>query len=93
MAAISSSLRRLSREAGISAPASNSSGAMRSWSNFLAGEIPYDRSKLWLGMETKAVVYGPDVAVLVEQAMAALAVGIVGDQVESSGCGAAARCC
>jgi hypothetical protein len=35
-------------------------------------------------METKAVVYGPDVAVLVEQAMAALAVGIVGDQVESS---------
>src|SRR2546425_8101113 len=50
----------------------------------LAREIPDHRAQLGLDVETETVVDGPDAAVGSEQAVAALAVGVVGDQVEDA---------
>src|SRR5438876_1114549 len=48
----------------------------------LAREIPDHRPQLGLDVEAEPVVDGPDAAVGSEQAVAALAVGVVGDQIE-----------
>ena len=48
----------------------------------LAAELPDHRAQLELGVEAQPVVDGPDVAVGVEQAVAALAVRVVGQEVE-----------
>src|SRR5580693_1547426 len=49
------------------------------WVQFLSSEIPNDGAKLRVSMEAEAMVYAPDVAVLVEQAVAAFPVRVVGD--------------
>ena len=49
-----------------------------------AGEVPDDGAELELGVEAEAVVDGPDVAVGVDEAVPALAVGAVGEQVEDA---------
>src|SRR5882724_715332 len=49
-----------------------------------AGKIPDHRPQLGLDVETEPVVDGPDAAVGPEQAVAALAVGVVGDQIEGA---------
>src|SRR5262245_3263074 len=46
-------------------------------------ELPDDRSKLWLDVKAQAVVDRVD-GVRAEQAVAALAIGVVGDQVEKT---------
>jgi hypothetical protein len=48
----------------------------------LAGEVPHDRAQLGRYREAQAVVDSPDVAIVVEQAVTALAIGVVGDEVE-----------
>src|SRR6202521_911612 len=50
--------------------------------NFLVREFPDDRSELWEGVERQTIVDAPDVTVAVEQAMAALAVRVIDDEVE-----------
>src|SRR5438445_255981 len=50
----------------------------------LVAEVPDHRAQLGLDVEAEAVVDGVDGAVLAEQAVAALAVGVVGDQVEGA---------
>src|SRR5437879_13625298 len=50
--------------------------------DFLTGEFPDDRAQLWQRVEGEAIVDAPDVAVAVEQAMTAFAVGVVDDHVE-----------
>src|ERR671934_1120012 len=47
-----------------------------------SGELPDHRSQLGQGVEGETVVDPPDMAVFVEQAVAALAVGVVDDPVE-----------
>src|SRR5205807_3662100 len=52
--------------------------------NRLAAELPDDGPQLRLGVEGEGVVDRIDDAVLAEQAVAALAVGVVGDEVEDA---------
>ena len=50
----------------------------------LAGELPDDGAQLGLAVEAQPVVDGPDGVVLTEDAVTALAVGVVGDDVEGA---------
>src|SRR5574341_2292481 len=50
--------------------------------NGLAAEFPDDRSQLWLGVKRQTVIDAPDCLVRAFQAMPALSVRVVGDQVE-----------
>src|SRR5467141_2559100 len=53
----------------------------------IAGEVPDHRAQLGRDVEAEAVVDGPDAAVGAEQAVAALAVGVVGDEIEGADAG------
>ncbi len=50
----------------------------------LSGELPDHRAQLRLGVEAQAVVDGPDPAVLAEDAVPALAIGVVGHDIEGA---------
>ncbi len=54
------------------------------WRDRLAGPVPDDAAQLLLLVEAEAVVDAPDVPGGVEQAVAALAVGVVGDGIEQA---------
>ena len=51
--------------------------------DLVPGEVPYNCAQLRFCVETQPVVNGPYVPVPVDQAVAALSVGIISDQVES----------
>ena len=52
--------------------------------DLFTGELPDDGAELRFAVETQRVVDGPDGAVVPEDAVPALAVGVVGDDVEGA---------
>ena len=61
------------------------------WRDFLATEFPDNGAQLGERMKGEPVVHAPDVPVAIQQAVAAFAVGVVDDHIES-GHGAKGRC-
>ena len=84
IASRSNGSRSSSSSAGQAAVEEVGDGVAQVVGDRVAGEVPDDRAHLELDREREAVVDAPDVAVGVDEAVPALAVGVVGDQVEGA---------